>query len=36
MNALELTFVVLGIAAGIAVLWLCGITAWRVLKGPHQ
>lgn len=35
MSALELTFVVLGIAAGIAVLWLCAVTAWRVLRGPR-
>lgn len=36
MSALELTFVALGVAAGIAVLWLCSILAWRMLKGPRS
>ncbi len=35
MTALELTFVVLGVAFGIAILWLCGFVAWRVLRGPR-
>ena len=35
MSALELTFVILGIAAGVAFLLLCAVTAWRVLRGPR-
>jgi hypothetical protein len=35
MSPLEWTYVVLGIAAGVAVLWLCAVTAWRLLRGPR-
>ena len=36
MSALELTFAILGAAAGLAVAWVCGIVALRLLKGPQQ
>jgi hypothetical protein len=35
MKALEWTFVALGIAAGLALVWLFGSAAWRLLRGPR-
>jgi hypothetical protein len=34
MNALEVTFAVLGIAAGLAMFAACSVIAWKALKGP--
>lgn len=35
MSVLELTFVVLGVAAGLALVWLFGLAAFRLLRGPR-
>jgi hypothetical protein len=35
MKALEWTFVVLGVAAGLALAWFFGAMAWRLLRGPR-
>ncbi len=35
MNALEITFAVLGVSSFAATAWVTGIVAWRVLRGPR-
>lgn len=35
MGVLELTFVVLGVAAGLALVWFVGVAAFRLLRGPR-
>jgi hypothetical protein len=35
MSALEVTFVVVGIASFAATGWVCGIVAWRILRGSR-
>jgi hypothetical protein len=32
MTALEVTFTLLAVAAFLAVAWICGIVAWRLLR----
>jgi hypothetical protein len=35
MSALEITFAVLGIGSFAATAWVCGIVAWRILRGSR-
>ena len=35
MSALDVTFAILDIGAGIATFVVCGVIAWRILKGPE-
>ncbi len=32
MTALEVTFIALAVAAFLAVTWIAGVVAWRLLK----
>lgn len=36
MGALEISFAVFGITAGLATGWICAVIAWRVLRGPRS
>jgi hypothetical protein len=36
MSGLELTFALLALGAGLATFWVCGVIAWRFLRGPRE
>jgi hypothetical protein len=36
MTALEVTFIILAVAAFAVVAWICGIVGWRLLKVPKR
>lgn len=36
MSTLEWTFVAMGVGAGTAFAWTCGVILWRLLRGPRS
>lgn len=36
MTAVETLFTILAILAFAATAWVCGIVAWRLVKGPKR